>query len=163
MIFKGLKISHVKKHTRWWLYTCDCVDVVLVLLFHWWSMTFPFCVLDLDVESVEFGWGMSSKKFVINRGCLSLVCRLSSSCFAWSKERSDYIETFVMLKMIKNWAIWYGAKVPSTILQNMPIAVYADISFSISPYKIFMTSMMSFVWPRMRWTEWKLIWKYWGK
>jgi len=77
VIFKGLKISHIKKHTRWQLYTMllkstkwidvlsnidpnsgyahDCIDMVLVLLLHWWSTAFPFCVLDLDVESVEFG------------------------------------------------------------------------------------------------------------
>ncbi len=86
-------------------YACDCVDVVVVLLLHWWIMAFPFCVLDLDVQGVEFGQGMSSFFFVINRGCPSLVCRLLNSCLAWSKERLDCIETFVMLKSIKNRAI----------------------------------------------------------
>jgi hypothetical protein len=37
-----------------------CVDVVLVLLLHWWIMAFPFFVLDLDVRGVEFRRGMSS-------------------------------------------------------------------------------------------------------
>lgn len=179
VIFEGLQISHIKKHTRWQVYTMllkstkwinalSNIDpssgyACYVQTWYWCccfiggSWLFPsLCsiwmsrVLNLDEGCHHFF-------FVINRGCPSLVCRLSNSCLAWSKERLDYIETFVMLKSIKNQAIQYGAKVPGIILWIMPTVVYANSSFSISPYKIFMMSMMSFVCPRMRWRERKLI------
>ncbi len=126
-------------------YACNFVHVVS-LLFHWWNMFFPFNLIDFGPIGDTFGWGTSLMLgafifFIICISCPLLLCKFSSNSFTQLKQRSNHMLALVMLNPMKNRAIWYGIKVPSTTLWIKFVVTYIVNSSSMSTYKICKTSM----------------------
>jgi hypothetical protein len=71
----------------------------------------------------------------------TLFYKFSSSCFSWSKEWSDHMLVLVMLNSTRNWAVWYGVRVPCTTLHVKPVATYIVSSSLMSTYEICKVSM----------------------
>ncbi len=104
------------------VYVCNFVYVVL-LLFHWWNIFFPFNLIDFGANGNTFGWGTSLVLmlgafvfFIICISCPLLLCKFSSNTFTQLKQRSNHMLTLVMLNPMKNQAIWGGTRAPSMTL-----------------------------------------------
>jgi len=126
-----------------WLYTHGVVV-------HWWATFFLSTLLVLLsmarhlVGDVGSAIARCITFFVTYEGCASLFCRFSSSCFAWSKERSDHMVVSVMLNSTKNQAIWYNTNVLGMTLWIKLMVVYIMSSFFMSAYAMCKASMSNF-------------------
>ncbi len=128
-----------------WLYihyVNDGLLVIVVFCFwshhRWWRHFRTCCITGANSGQVGF--------FIIEVDISLLLWRYYRSCFAWLNVKSDQMLMFMILNLMRNPTILYGANVPNTSLWIMPKVVYAVSSSSILAYKMFNTSMINFVW-----------------
>lgn len=111
-------------------YTCDCIHIVYIMI-HWFFIFDAAVNIDDDTFMAEILLVIAIVELVFMLASL-LFLRFSISCLACSKVKSDHILVLVILKSIRNPAIWNGARLPDTSLQILLTVAYVVRSASLS-------------------------------